>query len=123
VNTKELAAKCQRRPGEPLLRVIEWEGQNHDEYTNHSKFALFDQEEAIVGSFNLDPRSASLNSETVLAFRNRQIVTELYNQVFDYDIPLKSRVVTPAEAESYARPLNSLQRIELWGKMLLSREL
>ncbi len=32
----------------------------------HSKFAVFDRQYALVGSFNLDPRSARLNSESAV---------------------------------------------------------
>jgi len=51
--------------GRDKLQIIEWQGQWHGEYTNHAKFAVFDRKEVIVGSFNLDPRSVNLNSETV----------------------------------------------------------
>ena len=55
------------------LRIWEWVGQAPDEPsrnqgTMHSKFAVFDAQRGLVGSYNLDPRSEKLNSETAVVF-------------------------------------------------------
>jgi putative cardiolipin synthase len=49
-----------------------------DHYTCiHAKTFLFDGETAWVGSYNLDPRSASLNTEAGLIIRDAELVAEL----------------------------------------------
>ena len=47
--------------------------------TMHSKTMLIDNEMAVVGSFNLDPRSAVDNSESMLLIRDGEVVQHLKN--------------------------------------------
>lgn len=50
----------------------------HNHYTCiHSKTFLFDSETAWLGSYNLDPRSANLNTEAGLIIRDAELVAQL----------------------------------------------
>lgn len=46
-------------------------------HTLHAKSAVIDGRWAIIGSFNLDPRSQRLNTETAVTVENRQLAAEL----------------------------------------------
>ncbi len=76
------------------------------------RYAPWDDDEAIVGSFNLDPRSARLNSETALAFKHRALVARM-TQIFLNDKLPKSTRVTLAQARAYRKPANIKQRFKL----------
>lgn len=47
----------------------------------HSKTMVFDEKLSWVGSFNLDPRSALLNTEIVAVFENEEFAKKLINMV------------------------------------------
>ena len=47
--------------------------------TMHSKIAVFDTATTIVGSFNLDPRSAKRNSETIVIAYDTSAANSLTN--------------------------------------------
>jgi phosphatidylserine/phosphatidylglycerophosphate/cardiolipin synthase-like enzyme len=115
----EARAHC----GRDRLEIIEWEGQWHGEYTNHAKFAVFDHREALVGSYNLDPRSANLNSETVLAIRSPEAARQLENQVLTYDLPRYSQWVSWEQALEYKHPKSKKDQDKLKAALLLLREL
>ena len=71
VNESPEVKSC--RNADAGLRIWEWVGQAADEPTRsqgtmHSKFAVFDAQRGLVGSYNLDPRSEKLNSETAVVF-------------------------------------------------------
>lgn len=63
------------------LEIYEWTGNSpqdsQKEGTNHAKFAVFDRDLSIVGSYNLDPRSRNLNSESVVAYQNLKLAQQL----------------------------------------------
>jgi cardiolipin synthase C len=94
------------------VAIHEWQGAPHNEGTLHAKYALFDDDEAIVGSFNLDPRSARLNSETALALKHRALVARM-TQIFLNDKLPKSTRVTLAQARAYRKPADIKQRFKL----------
>lgn len=52
-----------------------WLSPSSDAYL-HTKAAVLDDEHVLVGSFNMDPRSVSLNTEIALLVRNRQLAKE-----------------------------------------------
>ncbi len=47
----------------------------------HSKTMVFDEKISWIGSFNLDPRSALLNSEIVAVFENENFAKQLVNMI------------------------------------------
>jgi len=96
------------------LRIWEWVGQAPDEAarsqgTMHSKFAVVDGERSLVGSYNLDPRSEKLNSETAIVFLQPQLSGELRERFADNDLRY-SRQVTPEMAARFEAPESVIER-------------
>jgi putative cardiolipin synthase len=94
------------------IEIREWRGPAIGESTLHAKFAVFDGQEAIVGSFNLDPRSDLLNSETALVFRDAEMAQRL-DQIFVTEDMPKALPVTSADAERYRKGENPAGQFEL----------
>jgi phosphatidylserine/phosphatidylglycerophosphate/cardiolipin synthase-like enzyme len=95
------------------LSVWEWVGESPDDSvrsgTMHSKFAVIDRHLSLVGSYNLDPRSERLNSETALVFENPQLGAELARAVLEHDLRY-SREITPERAAEFANPGDVIYR-------------
>ncbi|HEX9207634.1 MAG TPA: phospholipase D-like domain-containing protein, partial [Steroidobacteraceae bacterium] len=96
------------------LRIWEWVGQAPDEParkqgTMHSKFAVFDAERGLVGSYNLDPRSEKLNSETAVVFLQPELARQLRQKLLDDDLRY-AREVTPAQAAEFEAPASVMLR-------------
>ena len=53
------------------LRIFEWNKQG--EGTVHAKYAVFDRRAGIIGSYNLDPRSLNLDSESAIVFEEESL--------------------------------------------------
>jgi phosphatidylserine/phosphatidylglycerophosphate/cardiolipin synthase-like enzyme len=89
------------------LRIWEWAGVAPDDPvrsgTMHSKFAVVDRRLSLVGSYNLDPRSERLNSETALVFENVELGAQLARAILEHDLRY-SREVSPAQAAEFAAP-------------------
>ena len=85
------------------LQVWEWigraEGDPIQQGTMHSKFAVFDRRVALVGSYNLDPRSERLNSETALVFEQPALASELARVIVENDLRYSRQVSTEDAAE------------------------
>lgn len=64
--------------------------QYRGDETMHAKTMLVDDEVAIIGSYNLDPRSAASNSESMLVIRGGPTIAEL-RRAFDADIAFSDR--------------------------------
>jgi phosphatidylserine/phosphatidylglycerophosphate/cardiolipin synthase-like enzyme len=98
------------------LEIWEWRGQRADEPTRtqgliHAKFALVDRNVSLVGSFNLDPRSESLNSESALVYENAELTEELAHTFLEKDLPTGRRI-TPQEAAMFVKADTSLDRFK-----------
>jgi putative cardiolipin synthase len=96
------------------LRIWEWVGQAPDEAerrqgTMHSKFAVFDAQRSLVGSYNLDPRSEKLNSETAVVFLQPELAGQLRRKYLEDDLRY-SREITPAEAAGFEAPESVIER-------------
>jgi len=96
------------------LRIWEWTGQAADEATRsqgtmHSKFAVVDGRRSLVGSYNLDPRSEKLNSETAVVFLEPELSQALRRAFFENDLRY-SREVTPEQAAEFEAPVSVIKR-------------
>ncbi|WP_018872487.1 phospholipase D family protein [Thioalkalivibrio sp. ALJ16] len=73
-----------RPTGPPRWARLERDRDIHPSQASlHTKLLVFDREEAFVGSFNMDPRSAHTNSESGMFLRDPVLVerlAELYGQ-------------------------------------------
>jgi len=96
------------------LRIWEWVGQAPDEParsqgTMHSKFAVFDGLRGLVGSYNLDPRSEKLNSETAVVFLQPELAAQLRTTFMTEDLRY-AREVTPEQAAQFESPASIVER-------------
>ena len=96
------------------LHIWEWVGQAADEAmrhqgTMHSKFAVIDGQRGLVGSYNLDPRSERLNSETAVVFLQPQLAQQLRHRFLEDDLRY-SRVVSLEQAASFESPASVVER-------------
>jgi putative cardiolipin synthase len=56
----------------------------------HTKAMLFDDETVFIGSFNLDPRSAAINTEAALYVESRQLGAQLRRFMDEGGLPQHS---------------------------------
>jgi len=96
------------------VRIWEWVGQSSEETgpsqgTMHSKFAVVDGRRSLVGSYNLDPRSEKLNSESAIVFEQVELSQTLRTLFYENDLKY-SREVTPEIAAEYADPQEVIYR-------------
>jgi phosphatidylserine/phosphatidylglycerophosphate/cardiolipin synthase-like enzyme len=75
----------------------------------HSKFAVIDQARGLVGSYNLDPRSEKLNSETAVVFLEPTLSQRLRQSFYENDLKY-SREVTPGQAATFESPESVIER-------------
>ncbi|MCU0758708.1 MAG: phosphatidylserine/phosphatidylglycerophosphate/cardiolipin synthase family protein [Steroidobacteraceae bacterium] len=106
VNDSPQVAQCRAQGA--ALRIYEWVGQAPEEAerrqgTMHSKYAVVDGVRSLVGSYNLDPRSEKLNSETALVFEERALSAQLRKAFLENDLRY-SREVTREQAATFAEP-------------------
>ena len=95
------------------LEIFEWAGNKFGEGTIHAKFAVIDQKRIIGGSYNLDPRSEKLNSETVLVIEQLDLASKLAK--FDKDSDLKKvRTISKEDAEECHNPRNPPDMFQLF---------
>jgi len=97
------------------VQIWEWCGQRYDqahqtEGTIHAKYAVFDRRYALVGSYNLDPRSEKLNSETAVVFESDNLSAGLAQIFYENDLAF-SRRVTPEKANEFKEPTDVLYRL------------
>ena len=87
------------------IQIWEWVGQRADEETRsqgtmHAKFAVVDRRRSLVGSYNLDPRSQKLNSESGIVFDQEELSGQLARAILEHDLNY-SRRVTPERAAEF----------------------
>jgi putative cardiolipin synthase len=109
--TPEVRACPNRDAG---LRIWEWIGQSPEQATRmqgtmHSKFAVVDGERSLVGSYNLDPRSEQLNSETAVVFLQPALAARLRNKFLREDLRYAIEV-TPDRAAQFESPASVIER-------------
>jgi phosphatidylserine/phosphatidylglycerophosphate/cardiolipin synthase-like enzyme len=97
------------------VHIWEWYGWRYDqtyptEGTIHAKYAVFDRRYSLVGSYNLDPRSENLNSETAVVFENDILSAELARLFYENDLAY-SRHVTPEDANEFNEPTDILYKL------------
>jgi phosphatidylserine/phosphatidylglycerophosphate/cardiolipin synthase-like enzyme len=68
-----------------------------------------DGKRSLVGSYNLDPRSEKLNSETAVVFLEPQLSKSLRDRFLGNDLKY-SREVTPEQAAQFEAPESVIER-------------
>ena len=108
------------------IRIWEWVGRAADDPvqqgTMHSKFAVADRRVSLVGSYNFDPRSERLNSETALVFEQEELSSELARWILDHDLHY-SEPVSVADAAEFAEPEDTIYRFRKTIGYLFEEEL
>ncbi len=95
------------------VQIWEWQGRKagtteRGHGTMHSKYAVFDRSVSLVGSYNLDPRSERLNSETALVFESKPLAQELTDFFLKNDLSF-SKQITMEAARAYEVPSDAVQ--------------
>jgi cardiolipin synthase C len=104
VNDTATVKACPQPAG---VEIWEWQGKaagdaRQTQGLYHAKYAVVDRTFALVGSYNLDPRSERHNSETAIVFEHPTLAAELVT-LFERDLST-SRRITPTEAAAFERP-------------------
>jgi putative cardiolipin synthase len=97
------------------VQIWEWLGWRYNEDrqtqgTIHAKYAVFDRRYALVGSYNLDPRSEKLNSETAVVFESDVLSTVLAKTFYENDLSY-SRRISPQDAKEFSEPSDALYKL------------
>ncbi|MEE4264380.1 MAG: phosphatidylserine/phosphatidylglycerophosphate/cardiolipin synthase family protein, partial [Desulfobacteraceae bacterium] len=97
------------------VQIWEWYGWRYDqaqqtEGTIHAKYAVFDRRFGLVGSYNLDPRSEKLNSETAVVFESDILSSRLAQMFYENDLAY-SRKVTAQDANEFNEPTDALYKL------------
>ena len=79
------------------VQIWEWQGRRtsaaeQTEGTMHAKYAVFDRRVSIVGSYNMDPRSRTLNSESAIVFENDTLSRQLADKFYENDLDFSKQV-------------------------------
>jgi putative cardiolipin synthase len=108
------------------IAIWEWVGEAPGDPvrqgTMHSKFAVADRRLALVGSYNLDPRSERLNSETALVFEEPALAADLARRILEGDLRY-SRRVSVEDANAFADPEETIYRFRMSIGHLFEEEL
>ncbi|HEY5924232.1 MAG TPA: phosphatidylserine/phosphatidylglycerophosphate/cardiolipin synthase family protein [Kofleriaceae bacterium] len=110
VNARAEVKACPKKAG---VEVWEWQGkasadQRQTQGLYHAKYAVVDRKVALVGSYNLDPRSERHNSETALVFEQDALAQELA-KLYERDLST-SRQIDATEAFTFEKPESVRQR-------------
>jgi cardiolipin synthase C len=109
------------------IQIWEWYGRRYDqdrqfEGTIHAKYAVIDRRYSLVGSYNLDPRSEKLNSETAVVFESEPLSIKLAKIFYENDLAY-SRQVTPKDATEFNEPTDALYKLQKEFGSLFESEL
>ena len=110
VNASAEVKACKQPAG---VEIWEWQGKTATDAKQtqglyHAKYAIADRKVALVGSYNLDPRSEIHNSETAIVFEHDVLGAELVT-LFEQDLAT-SRRVSDTEAARFEKPSTVLKR-------------
>lgn len=87
----------------------------------HSKTMVVDDEITMIGTFNLDPRSANLNTECVAIIKSRKVAKEVLK-----GIEIEFKPENSWEISKTSNPdskVNNLKRLKTWTRKILPKEI
>jgi cardiolipin synthase C len=98
------------------VQIWEWQGirKNSTEKTQgtiHAKYAVFDRRISIVGSYNMDPRSRTLNSESAIVFENKNLSQRLKDMFYENDLNF-SKQITLKDTQAFTHPTDAIYQLE-----------
>jgi phosphatidylserine/phosphatidylglycerophosphate/cardiolipin synthase-like enzyme len=98
------------------VQLWEWQGRRSNateqtEGTIHAKYAVFDRRISIVGSFNIDPRSRTLNSETAIVIENGDVSRQLAGMFYKNDLDF-SKKITLEDTKGFSESKNAIYQLQ-----------
>ena len=90
--------------------------------TIHAKYAVFDRRISIVGSYNMDPRSRTLNSESAIVFENEVLSRQLTDMFYENDLNF-SRQITLEDTQAFTNPKDAIYQLEREFGILIEDDL
>jgi cardiolipin synthase len=98
------------------VQIWEWQGRrthanDQTEGTIHAKYAVFDRRVSIVGSYNMDPRSRKLNSESAIVFENETLSRQLADSFYKNDLDF-SQQITLEDTREFEDPKDFLYELQ-----------
>ena len=114
------------RPDASVMKTL-LTGELHDSSVNHSLFGLhaktmiIDNEVTVIGTFNLDPRSANLNTECIVVIRSAELARGVLTGIEKEFQPENSWQITRD-----FNPDNTVsrgKRVKTWTRKLIPKEI
>ena len=98
------------------VQIWEWQGRRtsateQTEGTMHAKYAVFDRRISIVGSYNMDPRSRTLNSESAIVFENDNLSRQLADMFYKNDLDF-SRQITLEDTTAFTDSADEIYQLQ-----------
>ena len=87
----------------------------------HAKSMVVDGDITVIGTFNLDPRSANLNTECIAVIHSEEIAKKVLNGMEIEFMPENSWRIT-SEFNPDSR-VNKMKRIKTWTRKILPKEI
>ena len=81
------------------------------EGTIHAKYAVFDRRISIVGSYNMDPRSRTLNSESAIVFENENLSRQLADMFYENDLDF-SKKITLQDTKAFSESADAVYQLQ-----------
>jgi phosphatidylserine/phosphatidylglycerophosphate/cardiolipin synthase-like enzyme len=97
------------------VQIWEWQGRRTNtteqtEGTIHAKYAVFDRRVSIVGSYNMDPRSRTLNSESAIVFENEDLSRQLAGMFYENDLDF-SKQITLEDTKAFTESTDAIYKL------------
>ena len=97
------------------VQIWEWQGRRTNateqtEGTIHAKYAVFDRRISIVGSYNMDPRSRMLNSESAIVFENEELSRQLADMFYKNDLDF-SKQITLEDTKAFTESTDAIYKL------------
>lgn len=96
------------------VRLLEYQG----EHSLHAKTYIIDERLSVVGSYNLDPRSAYLDTELMLAIDSKEFAAQLKQAQGQYrlqSLPVDENGEYSADSSVPARPMPLVKKIMIYA--------
>ncbi len=112
VNNETLVQSCDGGG----VQIWEWQGRRTNaakqtEGTIHAKYAVFDRRISIVGSYNMDPRSRTLNSESAIVFENEDLSGQLADMFYENDLDF-SKQITLEDTKAFTESEDAVYQLQ-----------
>jgi len=98
------------------VQIWEWQGRRADateqtEGTIHAKYAVFDRRVSVVGSYNMDPRSRTLNSESAIVFENENLSWQLADMFYENNLDFSGQI-TLEDTKAFTESADAVYQLE-----------